>query len=113
MRRPSGGIWGVSWFAHFVFLSGTTGRAIAFDALDVNAVVVVPLVHRARLGAVAARVELVEKRNDVQGFVPASCLNLPCERESSLCADGEVELVPVEAAWVSGESPRSGTPRMA
>ena len=77
------------------------GFAAALLALGVDAAHVVTLVGGARLGAVAASVERVEQRRDVEGVVAARCLNAPRERKAGARASGQVELVPVERACAS------------
>jgi hypothetical protein len=69
--------------------------------LTVDALMVVSLVHRARLRGVAAGLERVEERSREQGLAVSRALYRPRERQAGLHADSGVELVPVEAAAVA------------
>lgn len=73
------------------------GDAAALACLVHDPVVVVSLVHRARLGPNAARVGGVEERGDEQGLVAAGRLNAPRHGKIGARADGGVDLLPVEA----------------
>src|SRR5437870_3432909 len=77
-------------------------ESVALHALGVDAVVVVPLVHRARLGAEAASAERVNQRRDVQRLVATGALDTPRERQAGAGAGGEMQLVPVEGAGSAG-----------
>jgi hypothetical protein len=61
--------------------------AAALLALGVDAAVVVALVHRARLGLVAASVERVEERYDEVRLLPPRRFDPPRERKAGRSAD--------------------------
>ena len=80
-------------------------------ALGVAAVGVIALVHRARLRAVAASFQRVEKRSDELGLVVASGLDSPRERQTRRGAGRHLQLVPVKAATLPSRDGGTVAPR--
>jgi hypothetical protein len=101
-EHPTANRDGQDWLLALDATERDDGFAAALFALGVDAVVVVALVHRARLGVEAASVERVEHRRDEQRLVVARGARLPHKRQARRGANGHVDLVAIEAAALAG-----------
>jgi hypothetical protein len=75
---------------------------IARFAVAVHAVVVIALVHRARLRPESPQADSVEKRRNEVGFLPSRCFDPPGPRQPGGGADSRMDFEAVVAAALAG-----------